>query len=229
MRWQDLLFLHWPVDPAALRLYLPQDLELETYDGKAWLGVVPFVMAATRFRWLPPMPTANHFPECNLRTYVRHKNTSKHGGRPGVWFFSLDAASRLAVSGARFGFGLPYFRADMSCRHAGEETHYESVRRDHRAPGATFSASWRATGDSVQAKNGSLDQFLTERYCLYARHLGRLVCGEITHQPWQLAPAEIDLRVNDMSQLVGLDLAGPPVSALVAKPIEVVCWMPSRA
>lgn len=229
MRWQDLLFLHWSVDPEVLRPHLPDDLELETYDGQAWLGVVPFVMATTRFRWLPPVPTASYFPECNLRTYVRHKNTSNHGGRPGVWFFSLDASSRLAVGGARLGFGLPYFHADMSCSRVDEQTHFESVRRDRRGPGATFSASWRTRGDALVAEDGSLDQFLTERYCLYAKHLGRLVCGEITHQPWQLAPVDLDLRVNDMSQLVGFDLEGPPVSALAAQAIEVVCWMPGRA
>ena len=228
MRWEELLFLHWPVAPDVLRPHLPDDLELETFDGKAWLGVVPFVMAATRFRWLPPMPTANRFGECNLRTYVRHKHDTTRGGRPGVWFFSLDAFSRIAVAGARIGFGLPYFYADISCRREDDHVHYRSSRRDRRGPAATFEASWRTTGSHEVAAAESLDYFLSERYCLYATHRGRTVCGEITHQPWQLAPVDLDLVSNDMARLLSLQLDGPPVSALAAKPLDVACWLPER-
>ncbi|MGK0431361.1 MAG: hypothetical protein ACJA0V_000492 [Planctomycetota bacterium] len=228
MRWEDLLFLHWPVDPDLIRPHLPDDLELDTFDGKAWLGVVPFMMAGTRFRWLPPAPTASRFPECNLRTYVRSKRNPAHNGRPGVWFFSLDAQSRLAVAGARFGFGLPYFYADASCRQVDGRTHFQTARRDRRGPSGTFEASWCTTGPAKIAAAGSFEQFLVERYCLYSQHRGHLVCGEVSHEPWQLAPVDLDLQANDMTQLLNLELAGPPVSALAAKPIHVISWTPSR-
>jgi uncharacterized protein YqjF (DUF2071 family) len=157
MEWHDLLFLHWPVDPARLAAQLPPGLELETFAGSAWLGVVPFRMVRTRWRWLPPLPTASTFAELNLRTYVRG------AGRRGVWFFSLDAASRLAVEGARFGFGLPYFRAHMHCRRDGDAVEYASERVDRRGPLARFAASWRAVGPHATAAPGTLEHFLSER------------------------------------------------------------------
>ncbi len=220
MRWQDLLFLHWPVDAAQLRPFVPPGLQLETFDGSAWLGVVPFVMTQTRFRWLPKVPTAHHFPECNLRTYVRG------GDRSGVWFFSLDAASRLAVEGARLGFGLPYFAARMACHRRGERVTYRSERRDRRGPSATFVGDWAARGEHRVAVPGSLEHWLVERYCLFAMRRGRLVCGEIHHEPWRLASVDLELGQCDMTRLVGTELQGPPVSALAALPIDVAAWSP---
>lgn len=221
MRWEDLLFLHWAVAPERVRPQLPAGLELDTFDGRAWLGVVPFTMASTRFRWLPSMPTARRFAECNLRTYVRC------GERAGVWFFSLDAHSRLAVEGARLGFGLPYFAADMASRRAGDRVHYCSRRTDRRAPPARFEGSWRAAGPVAVAADGSLEQFLVERYSLFAVRRGRLVRGDVAHAPWQLAPAEVDLQVCDMTRLLDLELEGAPVSALATQPLDVEAARPS--
>ncbi len=222
MDWEELLFLHWRADAAALQRLLPAALAIETFAGSAWLGVVPFRMAKTRVRWLPPMPTAHTFPELNVRTYVQG------GGVAGVWFFSLDAASALAVAGARLGFGLPYFRARMVCERRGEGVMYASERTDVRAPAARFAANWSAVGAASAAVPGSLEHFLTERYCLFARHRGRLVRGDIAHAPWQLAPADVRLEACDMTRLLGLELAGPPVSALAAKPVRVATWLPRR-
>ncbi|MFK7741284.1 MAG: YqjF family protein [Planctomycetota bacterium] len=225
MRWEQLLFLHWRVGPAEQQLLargLPEGLELDTFDGSAWLAVVPFVMASTRFRWLPPMPTASSFPECNLRTYVRH------GDRRGVWFYSLDAHSRMAVEGARLGFGLPYFRARMSLREAGGRVHYASERTDRRAPPAVFRASWQAAGAATVAERGSLEEFLTARYSLFAMRRGKLVRGDIAHQPWRLAPVDLQLEECDMARLVDVSLAGPPESALLAAPVDVAAWSPVR-
>jgi len=220
MAWQDLLFLHWPVPAAWLQPHLPPGLELELFDGSAWLGVVPFRMAATRPRWLPPVPTTSHFPELNLRTYVRV------GDRPGVWFFSLDAASRLAVFGARISFGLPYFHARMATSRAGDWLEFTSERRDRRAPPATFAARWRALGEPAVAPRGSLEQWLVERYCLYAWRRGRLVRGEIAHLPWRLSPADLELRQNDMTQLLGARLLGAPASVLAASDLVVAAYAP---
>lgn len=221
MTWEELLFLHWPVDAAALRRHLPVGVELDTFDGAAWLGVVPFRMVKTRWRWWPPLPTAHDFPEVNLRTYVRV------GGRSGVWFLTLDAASRLAVEGARWTFGLPYFTARMACERRGERLHFASERRDRRGPAATFRAAWRATGEARGAAPGSLEHFLTERYCLFALRRGRLVCGEIAHAPWLLARADVRIDACDMTRVLDLELCGAPASALIASPQTVAAWSPS--
>lgn len=221
MDWEDLLFLHWPVAPARLAAHLPPGLELETFDGQAWLGVVPFRMARTRWRLLPPLPGARDFPELNLRTYVRA------GGKSGVWFFSLDAASRLAVEGARASFGLPYFAARMQATRRGDELIYSSERTDRRAPPASFAARWRAQEAPFEARTRPLERFLTERYCLYALRGGRLLRGEIAHAPWRVARAELALERCTMTSLLGLELTGPPASALVAEPVRVAAWWPT--
>lgn len=219
MAWEDLLFLHWRVGPAALQRLVPDGVEVETFDGSAWLGVVPFRMARTRLRWAPPLPGAAAFPELNVRTYVRH------GGRSGVWFFSLDAASRLAVVGARATFGLNYLHARMRCTSGDGAVHYTSDRRDRRAPPARFAASWRPTGPFAAATPGSLQHFLSERYCLFvADRRGRVRRGDIAHAPWRLAPAEVRLDVCDMTRLCALDLEGSPASALAAAPVTVAAW-----
>ena len=220
MGWHELLFLHWRVPAPALQAQLPRGVELETFDGSAWLGVVPFRMVDTRFRWLPRLPTAYTFPELNLRSYVRV------GDRSGVWFWSLDAASRLVVEGARLGFGLPYLRARMQCERIGDEVRYRSERTDRRGPLATFVGRWRPAGPFEPAVVGSLEHWLCERYCLFAQRRGRLVIGEIAHPPWRLAKAEVHLDVCDMVRLVGVTLDEAPVSALAAAPLEVVAWSP---
>ncbi|MBL8753887.1 MAG: DUF2071 domain-containing protein [Planctomycetes bacterium] len=223
MAWHDLLFLHWPVPAAALQAHLPPGLELETFAGSAWLGVVPFRMVRTRWRFLPPVPTAGTFDELNVRTYVRA------GGRSGVWFFSLDAASRLAVEGARLGFGLPYFRARMACRVEHGNVEYRSERHDRRGPPAVFAAGWSQRGGGAVAAPGSLEQFLVERYALFAWRRGRLVCGEIAHAPWRLAPAEVRIDACDMGRILGLALPPAPVSALAAAALDVAAFAPRPA
>ncbi len=220
MDWRDLLFLHWPVAADQLQRHLPAGVEVETSAGSAWLGVVPFRMSRTRFRWLPPLPTAHTFPELNVRTYVRA------GGRAGIWFFSLDAASHASVTGARLTFGLPYFDASMHCERLGDHVRFTSTRTDRRAPAAMFAANWHTTGPFTTPAPGTLEHFLVERYCLFAVRRGTLLCGEIAHAPWRLAPASVELQACEMTQLLGCKLAGPPVSALVAGPLRVAAFRP---
>ena len=159
MRWHDLLLFHWPVRPKLIRPLIPKEIELDTFDGWCWIGVVPFRMTGVRPRYLP-MPLA--FPELNVRTYV------KTPGRSGVWFFSLDAASWIAVRAARSWYGLPYYDARMSVQIEGDAVRYQSTRIHYRAAPAEFSASYRPTGAVYHAAPGTLDHWLTERYCLYA-------------------------------------------------------------
>lgn len=215
MRWHDLLFLHWPVRPETIRPLIAPEVELETFDGWCWIGVVPFHMSAVRLRYVP-VPFA--FPELNVRTYVR---TS---GRSGVWFFSLDAASRLAVAAAR-GLGLPYYRARMAVRVEQDTVRYRSVRTHTNSAPAEFSAAYRPTGAAYHAIPGTLDHWLTEKYRLYgAKTPHRVVCGDIHHPPWLLQPAEVELRRNTMTRPLGIELPATEPICHFARLQAVVAW-----
>ncbi|MDX6290106.1 MAG: uncharacterized protein QOH42_1905, partial [Blastocatellia bacterium] len=155
--WGKLLFMHWAVDPDLLRPLIPSQLSIDTYDGQAWIGVVPFTMWGIRASFLPPIPGASAFHELNVRTYVHHN------GVPGVWFFSLDAANRLAVWGARTFYHLPYFNAEMWLRPEGNSIKYHSTRKDARGASAELDAAWTIGEPLAQMQSGSLGFFLTER------------------------------------------------------------------
>ena len=175
-RWHELLFAHWPVPAEPLRARLPAGLELDTFEGEAWLGVVPFRMSAVRLRGAPALPGVSAFPELNLRTYVRR------GEQRGVWFFSLDAASALAVRAARLWFHLPYFEARMTCDGRADGVHYRSERTHRGAPAAALVARYAPRAAVELARPGSLEHFLTARYCLFAATLrGALLRGDIHH------------------------------------------------
>ena len=231
MTWEDLLFAHWPVPAAALRPLIPLSLEIDMLDGSAWLGVVPFRMTGVRLRGLPPLPGARSFPELNVRTYVSAE------GKPGVWFFSLDAASRIAVRAARAWFHLPYFDARMESRRNGEEVAYASRRTHRGASPAEFVARYRPTGDIFRSAHGSLEHFLTERYCLYAGDAAiakpasgeRLWRGEIHHAPWPLQPAEAEIIANTMTGPLSLRLPAAPPLLHFARHLNVFAWPPKPA
>jgi len=219
-RWHDLLFAHWAVPVEQVRPLVPRDLQLDTFEGTAWVGVIPFWMSHVRFRGIPPIPTASTFPELNVRTYVR---APQEPDKPGVYFFSLDAASLLAVLGARAGAGLPYFWADMHTKVSEADVEYLSTRR--QGPQAQLVAHYRATGGASSQKS-DLEQFVTERYCLYTAHRGRVRRIQIHHLPWPLQPAEAEFDVNTMADAHGLRL--PPVKPVLqfAKFLEVFIFAP---
>jgi uncharacterized protein YqjF (DUF2071 family) len=218
--WHDLLFAHWPVPAAVLSRLVPKNVQLDKYHDQAWIGVVPFRMSGVRLRGTPPFPWLSAFPELNVRTYVTA------GGKPGVWFFSLDAANRLAVEVARLTFHLPYFHARMLAQTSAAGTIYSSQRKDRRGGKEEFECSYSAVGPVFEAKAGTLEYFLTERYCLYAqRPDGALLRGEIHHAPWQLQSAQARFAVNTMTENLGIQIVGP---ALVhfAKLQRMIAWMP---
>lgn len=218
-RWHDLLFAHWPISPDAMREKVPAPLELDLFGGEAWLGVVPFRMSGVRWRGWPPLPGFSAFPELNVRTYVTH------GGKPGVYFFSLDAASRVAVEVARRWYCLPYFHARMSLRERGSEIHYTSIRTDARGEWAELRARYAPRGDAAPATPGSLDYFLTERYCLYTHGRdARLLRGEILHAPWPLQPAAAEMEKNSMAAAAGFRLPDAEPVLHFARQLDVLIW-----
>lgn len=223
MRWLDLLFAHWRVDASAIRNLLPQGLELDLFEGQAYLGAVPFTMEGVSPRLLPDVPGMHAFPELNLRTYV------KAGGKPGVWFFSLDAGQKLAVRVARRFFHLPYFDARFQIDYLGEGVTYAAVRSHRGAPPATFAATYRPTGPVYRTTPGTLDRWLTGRYCLYgADSAGHLYRGEIDHAPWPLQPAEAEIQVNTLGDWLGIKMQGPPATLHFAKSLDVRAWWVER-
>lgn len=220
--WEDLLFAHWPTPADALRAHIPAGLDLDTYDGRAWIGVIPFHISYLRVRGCPRIPFVSRFHELNVRTYV------VRDGKPGVWFFSLDAASTLAVWGARAGYHLPYYRAQFGVQISEKEIDYSSRRIGNSASAPRLHCRY-----APQRSPGSVDdplaRRLTERYCLYAADgHGRLYRAEIHHAPWPLRPARVAFQVNTM--LSGQRLPQPAGEPLVhfADRLEVAIWAPER-
>lgn len=221
MSWRDLAFLHWPVSPEQVRPLLPAGLTLDTFDRSAWIAVTPFRMADVRVRMAPPIPTTSNFPELNVRTYVRA------GDRPGIWFLSLDAGSRLAVRSARFALNLPYFDAEMKVQRTGERLAYRSRRTHRGAPPATFRGSYGPTGPAAPPVAGSLEHWLTERYCLFTVGAGKRIFElDIHHRPWPLQPAAAAIETNSMVEAGGIRLPVIPPLVHYAGSLDVLAWPP---
>jgi uncharacterized protein YqjF (DUF2071 family) len=245
--WGKLLFMHWAVDPELLRLLVPSQLSLDTFDGSAWIGEIPFTMWNIRASFLPPIPGTSSFHELNVRTYV-HLN-----GVPGVWFFSLDAANSLAVWGARTFYHLPYFNAEMNLTQKGNTIDYSSRRTDALTyseffaaeaadipgaandarlgdhPRAQLNASWNIGEPLPQSSPESIEFFLTERYCLYSLHHRRLYRSRIFHEPWSLRRATLNSRQSTMIQSLGIGESQEKPLLHYAEAIEVVIWPLKKA
>ncbi len=210
-QWQNLLFLHYPVDPAQIRDRIPAGLELDLFDGKAWLGVVPFDMKGVTGRGCPAPKTFCDFPEINLRTYVIHK------GKPGVWFFSLDVPGALAVWAARTFFHLPYFKAAVECQVEEDQVHYRYARERR-----TFNADVHPVGEVFEAKEG-FEHWATARYALYCQsRKGNLYRGDIHHAPWPLQRAEVAFQENTFLSEFTVGALHP--SVLFSKSLDVVVY-----
>lgn len=217
--WHDLLFAHWPVPLDLLRPTLPPGLVPDTYAGQAWVAVVPFRMSGIRPRGLPAVPRLSSFLELNLRTYVTA------GGKGGVFFYCLDASNPLAVAIARGTFRLPYYNARMSLADDGTTIRYHSQRTHRGVAPAEVRVSYGPDGPVQPARPGSLEHWLTERYCLYtADARGRLYRGEIHHAPWPLQPATAEFSTNTMPQAHGLVLPDSPPLLHFARRLDVVVW-----
>jgi uncharacterized protein YqjF (DUF2071 family) len=214
--WRELLFAHWPLPVTAVRDAVPAELTIDTFDGCAWLGITPFRVTGLRVHGAPPVPLVSNFLETNVRTYVTL------GDRPGIWFFSLDASSMLAVRGARASFRLPYFRAVNSAARDRDRVAYRTRRA--AGPAATFAVDYGPTDAARHPQPGTLEHFLTERYCLYTTDHGRIWRAEIHHPPWSLQPAQADITENTMAAPHGIELPSEPPLLHYAHRQDVVIW-----
>ncbi len=231
-RWHDLLFAHWPVRESELRPLIPSHLELDRFDQQCWVGVVPFWMSNVRPRGFPPLPGLSTFLELNVRTYVIHR------GKPGVYFFSLDASNKTAVAIARRWFHLPYQHAIMETTGSAypkslpidheipyNTIHYTSRRIQPHSEPAELQMSYRPTAPQSSSGNDPLAQWLTARFCLYTcSPNGTLFCGEIHHEPWPLQNAEAEIRKNTMTSAAGISLPDVVPVLHFSRQIDVNIW-----
>jgi uncharacterized protein YqjF (DUF2071 family) len=241
-RWNDLLFAHWALEPGQVRPLVPSELELDLFDGRAWVGIIPFWMSNVHLHGLPALPGSGTFPEMNLRTYVRlpleaRGQSKEHPApgisvrdeisKPGVYFFSLDAASLQAVLAARLSFGLPYFWSKMSLKRlAQDEIEYSSIRRQRPRP-AEVKVNYAPDGP-LNAGKSELETFLTERYCLYVVRRGQVHRAQIHHLPWPLQPAEAEFHENTLAATHGFELSEPPQTLHFAKSLDVLIFAPEK-
>lgn len=211
-RWENLLFLHFAIAPEKLRPLVPPQLDLDLWNGLAWIGLVPFQMRGVRYAGTPALPYIGAFAETNVRTYVH-----RGGKRPGVWFFSLEAARLIATQVARVTFGLPYHHALMSARRSGDHVFYRSRRTTSRA-GSEVEAVVGAAREA--AEPGSFEFFLVERYLLYSLHRRRLMEGQVHHEPYPLQEARL-IKVNESLTAASRIEAAPYSHILFSPGVEV--------
>ena len=218
--WGKLLFMHWTMPVEPLRPLIPEPLTIDTYDGEAWVGIVPFTMWDVRPSFTPAIPGLSKFHELNVRTYVHYD------GVPGVWFMSMDANSALAVWGARRFFFLPYYNAEMSLsEQEKEQTINYSSRRTHKdVSPAEFRAAYTYGEATPHVEPESLDFFLTERYCLYSENAGDIYRCRIHHQKWPLRRAEASIQKSDLLEALGLPAPSSAPLLHYANAIEVDIW-----
>lgn len=218
--WCDLLFAHWPISSEVLRPYVPKPLKIQEFDGISWIGIVPFRMEGVMRRPLPNLPWISSFSELNVRLYVEYQ------GKPGVWFLSLDATNPLAVWAARRFFYLPYYHAKISIDKHDRQFHYHLHRKSKQMP-ADFEGAYEPDSPPYKAEAGSLEHWLTERYCLYAQSpKGDLYRSEVHHLPWPLQKAKAEFHTNSL--LTPFDISLPDTSPLLhfASRLDVVVWSP---
>ncbi|QRG65079.1 YqjF family protein [Brevibacillus choshinensis] len=217
--WEHLLFAHWAVPPALIRPLVPHSLEIDTYEGVGWISIIPFRMTGVRLRCLPPIPYTTSFPEINVRTYV------KASGKSGIYFLSLDASNPLITTIAKRWYRLPYYQASMDFRLNREGVTIQSKRAGSQAQAKQFSAVYGPDSDVFQAKGGTLENWLTERYTLFCECMRtkRLHGANVYHEPWRLQKAVLQIEQNSLSHQ-HISLTDPPELALYARGVQSIVW-----
>ena len=218
MDWVDALFLHWPIDPAQLRPRIPADLEIDTFAGEAWISIVAFRIAGARLRGVPARAAWRAFPEVNVRTYVRR------GEHTGVWFFSLDADSRAAVTAGRAVVHLPYTQASIEAAFGDERVSYRLRRIDRRAPDARLAVTASFGDEARTAAAGSLDHWLVERYAFFTRVRGRIARGDVQHAPWAVHDAVATVEENSLLRAADLTPSAAAPLAHASRGVATRAW-----
>ena len=218
--WYNLLFAHYAVPASQLRPLIPRELEIDSFDGNSWVSLTPLYIRV-RPRGAAPLGRLFGFEELNCRTYVTYR------GKPGIFFFSLDAHSLRAVLGARIFYRLPYFHARMSLRAQRAGIHFESLRSG--SSHAFLEANYAPVSKPQFPEPGSIEHFLTERYCLYTVAFGRVWRGDIHHGRWPIQQVEAEIPRETVSAAAGLHLSGPPVLTHFSAVQEVLIWTLEQA
>jgi uncharacterized protein len=222
-RWDEILFVHWPVPASVVRPLVDSRLTIDTFESdQAWISATPFTLVGGRLRGLPPLPRVSTFHELNLRTYVH-----LDGREPGIWFFSLDCASALACVLARAAMALPYHWSDIERSNDGNTSFYECRRR---RSAAFFRARWSTSGGQQCAPARSLQDFLLNRFRLYTRHHAQnLVKQAIWHEPWRFYEVDSAEVRENIGLAAGLPRLGTPVTAQFSTGVDVEFYFPQRA
>ena len=241
--WNDLLFAHFAMDPLTLRRLVPEALTLDLYDGAAWLTVSTFCTSHVRPIGVPPLPGLSFFPQVRLRTYVSMESRAVGNRRgevkSGVFHFSVDAANLSAVWLARLMFRMQYWHSSIQVSettiqgHNVEERaiHFRSTRLHGPSAGngpAVLDVIYAPEREPARARRGSLDEFLTERYCVYSRNRRKFYCTELHHQPWQLQRASVEIRANSIADPLGLSLPSKPDVCHFSRSLKMLAWAPER-
>ncbi|MGH9904543.1 MAG: YqjF family protein [Pyrinomonadaceae bacterium] len=216
--WGKLLFMHWRIEEKVLRPLIPDQLEIDTFDGSAWIAIAPFTMWDIRAfpPFLPSVPGLSSMHELNVRTYVHFDRV------PGVWFFSLDCNSAAAVLGARTFFFLPYYHSEIEVEEDEQTIDYSLERIDD--PPAEFEATWKIGETLPYSHPGSLEFFLTERYCLYSEREGEIYRADIHHEPWPLQKATLTSLRSSMIESHGLPTPKGDPLIHYAEEVSVDIW-----
>jgi len=225
-RWNDLLFAHWPIPAAQIEAMLPEGLQVDTYGGTAWLGIVPFWLDRLKLRNLPSIPGSRRFPDLNVRTYVRDRQT----GSPGTWCFSIDASNLLAVTLGRTWLHLPYHWAEMQMEGRQDREFSFFSRRHLQTRPVQFSVRYRGLGPSqrtAEHRMGSFEHYMAERSCLFSiNRSGQLLRSNLHSIPWPLEEAEAEIERNDLATAIGLALpSGAPVLHY-SRRLALYIWKP---
>lgn len=221
-RWDDVLFLHWPVQPELLRPLLPKGVELDLFEGNAWIGFVFFEVNGLRPRLIPPIPFVNTFPELNVRTYIRRN------GKPGVYFLSMDATNKIAIKMARATYSLPYLYADISLKRSATSVSLSSIRKERDFPRESLQVKYKPTGENIPNEEGSLTHWLVERYCLWSVIGDELCRTDIHHPKWVVEAVEVELATNTMAQFLPREIFSIPPIAHYSLSKTALFWPPVK-
>ncbi|WP_028393328.1 YqjF family protein [Bacillus cihuensis] len=221
--WEDLLFIHYPMDPNVLRNYVPLELELDVYQNRAWITIIPFRVTKMKGRGIPSLPLLNAYLEINVRTYVKYKDI------PGIYFFSLDANHPLFVIGLKTAIGLPYKHANMEFKQMKNAFQFKSYRLSDKNTSEKINLTYQPGNVLFETLPGTLDHWLLERYCMYS-FLGKyLIRGDIHHDQWKVSNATATTSINTMISFLSADNCPNTPSLLhYSKQRRVFCYPPKR-